>query len=183
MTRDKALAILHEFTQGESLRRHGYAVEAALRAYARRLGGDEEWWGCVGLLHDFDWEIHPELPQHPLEGSALLRERGVPEAMVQDVLAHAPFTGVPRDTDLRRALFAVDELTGFVIAVALVRPSRSLDDLEAKSVKKKMKDKGFAAAVNREDLQTGADELGLPLEEHITVVIEAMRPIAKELGF
>lgn len=183
MTRDEALAILHEFTQGESLRRHGYAVEAALRAYARRLGGDEEWWGCVGLLHDFDWEIHPELPQHPVEGSALLRERGVPEAMVQDVLAHAPFTGVPRDSDLRRALFAVDELTGFIIAVALVRPSRSLDDLEAKSVKKKMKDKGFAAAVSREDLQQGADELGLPLEEHITVVIEAMRPIAKELGF
>lgn len=183
MTRDQALEILHEYTQGESLRRHGYAVEAAMRAYARRLGGDEEWWGCVGLLHDFDWEIHPDLPQHPLEGSALLRERGVPEEMVQDVLAHAPFTGVPRDSDLRRALFAVDELTGFIIAVALVRPSRSLDDLEARSVKKKMKDKGFAAAVNREDLQLGADELGLPLEEHITVVIEAMRPIAKDLGF
>jgi predicted hydrolase (HD superfamily) len=183
MTRDEALAILHEYTQGESLRRHAYAVEAALRAYARRYGEDEAWWGNVGLLHDFDWEIHPALPQHPLEGSALLRERGAPEAMVQDVLAHAPFTGVPRDSQLRRVLFAVDELTGFITAVALVRPSRSLDDLEAKSVRKKMKDKGFAAAVSREDLQLGADELGLSLEEHITVVIEAMRGIAGELGF
>jgi predicted hydrolase (HD superfamily) len=183
MTRDEALAILHEYTHSESLRRHAYAVEAALRAYARRYDGDDERWAVVGLLHDFDWEIHPELPAHPLEGSAILRQRGVPEEIIQDVLAHAPFTGVPRDTDLRRALFAVDELTGFITAVALVRPSRSLDDLEAKSVKKKMKDKGFAAAVSREDLQQGADELGLSLDEHITVVIEAMRGVAGELGF
>ncbi|MCE5219272.1 HDIG domain-containing protein [bacterium] len=182
MTRDEALTILHEFTQTDSLRKHAYAVEAAMRGYARKLGGDEEYWGVVGLLHDFDWEIHPQLPDHPLKGSEILRERGVDEALVQDVLAHAPFTGVPLDTPLRKALFAVDELTGFIIACALVRPSRSLSDLEAKSVRKKMKDKSFAAAVSREDLQRGADELGIDLSEHIQFTIESMREISAELG-
>lgn len=182
MSRDQALALLHEFTQSESLRKHAYAVEAAMRAYARKFGEDEEYWGNVGLLHDFDWEIHPTLPDHPTKGAAILRERGVPENMIQDVLAHAPFTGVPRDSNLRKVLFAVDELTGFVIACALVRPSRSLADLEAKSVRKKMKEKSFAAAVSREDLQQGAEELGVDLSEHIQFVIEALRPVSGQLG-
>jgi putative nucleotidyltransferase with HDIG domain len=182
MTRDEALALLHEFTRTESLRKHAYAVEAAMRAYARKFGEDEQYWGNVGLLHDFDWEIHPTLPDHPMKGAEILRERGVPEAMIQDMLAHAPFTGVPRDSNLRKVLFAVDELTGFVIACALVRPSRSLSDLEAKSVRKKMKEKSFAAAVSREDLQQGADELGVELSEHIQFVIEALRPVSQELG-
>jgi putative nucleotidyltransferase with HDIG domain len=182
MTRDEALSLLHEFTQSDSLRKHAYAVEAAMRAYARKFGEDELYWGNVGLLHDFDWEIHPTLPDHPTKGAAILRERGVPEQMIQDILAHAPFTGVPRDSNLRKALFAVDELTGFVIACALVRPSRSLADLEAKSVRKKMKEKSFAAAVSREDIQQGASELGVDLSEHIQFVIEALRPIGPQLG-
>jgi putative nucleotidyltransferase with HDIG domain len=182
MTRDEALSILHEFTQTESLRKHAYSVEAAVRAYARKLGEDEEYWGVVGLLHDFDWEIHPGLPDHPLKGGEILRARGVDEALIQDVLSHADFSGVPRDSLLRKVLFSVDELTGFVIACALVRPSRSLSDLEAKSVRKKMKEKSFAAAVSREDLQTGADSLGIELSEHIQFVIEAMRGIAPVLG-
>jgi putative nucleotidyltransferase with HDIG domain len=182
MTRDDALALLREYTSGDSLLKHAYAVEAAMRSYARRFGEDEGYWGNVGLLHDFDWEIHPQLPEHPLKGAELLRERGVDEAMIQDMLAHAPFAGVPRDTPIRKAIFAVDELTGFIIAVALVRPSKSLADLEPSSVRKKMKDKGFAAAVNREDLRLGAEELGIELDAHIRNVIEAMRPIATELG-
>lgn len=182
MTRDDALAILHEFTTSDNLRKHAYAVEAAMRGYARQLGENEDYWGVVGLLHDFDWEIHPQLPDHPLKGADILRQRGVPETLVQDILAHAPFTGVPRDTPVRRAIFAVDELTGFIIAVALVRPSRSLADLEARSVRKKMKDKAFAAAVSREDIQLGAQEMGMDLDTHIQVVIDAMRPVAGELG-
>ena len=182
MTRDEAVALLKEFTHSESLLKHARAVEAAMQAYARKLGGDEETWGNVGLLHDFDWEIHPTLPDHPTKGADILRLRGVDEGMIQDVLAHAPFTGVPRDSDLRKALFAVDELTGFIIACALVRPSKSLSDLEAKSVRKKMKDKSFAAAVSREDLQQGADELGVELGEHIQFVIDALRPVGEELG-
>jgi len=182
MTRDEALGILHEFAQAESIRKHAYAVEAAMRGYALILGGDEEYWGVVGLLHDFDWEIHPELPDHPLKGAEILRERGVAEELVQDVLSHADFGGVPRDTPLRKALFAVDELSGFVIAVALVRPSRSLDDLEPKSVRKKLKDKSFAAAVNRDEIQQGAEALGLSLDEHIANVIAALRDVSAEVG-
>ena len=182
MTRDQAVEILHEFTRGDNLRKHAYAVEAAMRAHARKLGEDEEYWGNVGVLHDFDWEIHPELPDHPVKGSELLRERGVGEEMVQDILAHAPFTGVPRDTPLRKALFAVDELTGLIVAVALVRPSRSLSDLKAKSVRKKMKDKSFAASVSREDIVQGAEELGVELGEHIQFVIDAMKQISDEMG-
>lgn len=182
MTREQALSILHEHTQGENLRKHAYAVEAAMRAYARKLSGDEDRWGLVGLLHDFDWEIHPTIPDHPLKGAEMLRARGVEEGIVLDIVSHADHAGVPRDTDLRRALFAVDELTGFITAAALVRPSRSLSDLEAKSVRKKMKEKGFAAAVSREDLQTGADLLGVELSEHIQFVIDAMRGVAGELG-
>jgi len=182
MTRDEALAILHEFTKSESLRKHALAVEAAMRAYARKFGEDEDYWGVVGLLHDFDWEIHPSLPDHPLKGAEILRERGVDEGLIQDVLSHADHTGVERDTLVRKTLFAVDELTGFIIAVALVRPSRSLADLKAKSVTKKMKDKSFAAGVNRDDIRAGAEELGVELSEHIQFVIEALRPIGAELG-
>ncbi len=181
MTRAEALEILHEFTQNENLRKHAYAVEAAMRAYARKFGEDEEYWGNVGLLHDFDWEIHPTLPDHPLKGGEILRERGVDEQMIQDIASHAPDVGVPRDTLVRKTLFAVDELTGFIVAVALVRPTR-LEGLKAKSVRKKLKDKSFAAKVNREDIMTGAEGLGVDLSEHIQFVIEAMQDIAEELG-
>jgi putative nucleotidyltransferase with HDIG domain len=182
MERTEALALLHEFTASPSLRAHAHAVEAAMRAYAGRLGEDEELWGVVGLLHDFDYERWPTLGDHPYKGADLLRERGVPEVIVEGCLAHAPFTGVLRDTPLKRAIFAVDELTGFVTAVALVRPSKQLADVEVKSVRKKMKDKAFAAAVKREDIELGAEEMGLPLEEHIAVVLAAMQQIAAELG-
>lgn len=181
MTRDEALEVLHEFTSSENLRKHAYAVEAAMRAYARKFGEDQEYWGNVGLLHDFDWEIHPDLPDHPIKGAEILRERGVEEQMIQDILAHAPFTGVPRDSLVRKAIFAVDELTGFIVAVALVRPT-GLEGMKAKSVRKKMKDKSFAAKVSREDITTGAEELGADLSEHIQFVIEAMQGITGELG-
>lgn len=181
MTRDEALELLHEFTANENLRKHAYAVEAAMRAYARKLGEDEQYWGNVGLLHDFDWEVHPTLEEHPTKGGEILRERGVDEAIIADIQAHAPHTGVPRDTPVRKALFAVDELAGFIVAVALVRPER-LAGMAPKSVRKKMKDKSFAAAVSREDIETGAAELGVDLSEHIAFVIEAMQGISEELG-
>ncbi len=181
MTRDEALTILHEHVQNENLRKHAYAVEAAMRAYARKFGEDEDYWGVVGLLHDFDWEIHPTLEEHPQKGAEILRERGADEALVQDILAHAPHTGVPRDSLVRKTLFAVDELTGLIVACALVRPN-GIADMKAKSVRKKMKDKSFAAAVSREDIQTGAEELGVDLSEHIQFVIDAMKSIREELG-
>lgn len=182
MTRQEALDLLHEYTQTVSLRNHAYAVEAAMRAYARRLGEEEETWGVVGLLHDFDYERYPTLGEHPYKGAELLRERGVAEEIVEACLAHASFSGIPRDTPLRRAIFAVDELAGFIIAVALVRPSKQLADVEVRSVIKKMKGKGFAAAVSREDLLLGAEEMGVPLEEHIGIVLEALQGIAEQLG-
>jgi putative nucleotidyltransferase with HDIG domain len=182
VTREEALGILHEFAQSDSLRKHALAVEAAMRAYARKLGEDEEYWGVVGVLHDFDWEIHPTLPDHPTKGAEILRAHGVDEALIEDVLSHGIGMETERDTPLRKVLFAVDELTGLIIAAALVRPSRSLADLEAKSVIKKLKDKSFAAAVSREDVRAGAETLGVDLGEHIQFVIEAMRPIGSELG-
>jgi len=181
MTRDEALAMLHEHVANENLRKHAYAVEAAMRAYARKFGEDEDYWGVVGLLHDFDWEIHPTLEEHPQQGAEILRARGADEALVQDVLSHADHSGVPRDSLLRRALFAVDELTGFIVACSLVRPN-GIEDLRAKSVRKKMKDRSFAAAVSREDLETGAAELGIDLPEHIDFVIGAMRDANDALG-
>jgi len=181
MTRDEALEILHEYVQNENLRKHAYAVEAAMRAYARKLGEDEDYWGVVGLLHDFDWEIHPSIEEHPQQGAELLGERGVDEALIEDIQAHASHTGVPRDTPVRKAIFAVDELTGFIVACALVRPN-GISDLKAKSVKKKMKDSSFAAAVNRDDIRQGAEELDVDLTEHINFVIEAMRGVSDELG-
>lgn len=180
--RAEALALLHEYTKSENLRAHALAVEAAMRAYARRFGEDEELWGLVGLIHDFDYERFPTMEQHPAQGVAILRQRGYPEAVIEGVLAHAPHTGKERSNRLERAIFACDELAGFITAVALVRPSRRLADVEVRSVSKKLKDKAFAAAVSRADILTGAAELGLPLEEHIAVVLAAMREIAAELG-
>ena len=185
MNRDDAWEILCEYTKGEALRKHGLAVEAAMRTYARKLGGDEEMWGCVGLLHDFDFEMHPTPEEHPAKGAPILRERGVPEEIVHAVLCHAPYLealGVQRETDMDRAIYAVDELTGFITAVALVRPTKSIHEVEVSSVKKKMKDKGFARTVNREDITGGAEVLGVDLDEHIAFCIEALKPVAAELG-
>jgi putative nucleotidyltransferase with HDIG domain len=182
MTRPQALALLHEYTQTDSLRKHAYAVAAAMRAYARKLGEDEELWGIVGLLHDFDYERYPTLGDHPFKGAEILRERGVSEEIVLACLSHWPPTGVPRDVPLRKTLLAVDELAGFITAVALVRPSKRIADVEVKSVTKKMKDKAFAAAISREDLVRGAEEMGVPLEEHIQTVLEGMQGSAEELG-
>jgi putative nucleotidyltransferase with HDIG domain len=178
MKREEALAIVREFIRNENLLRHMLAVEAAMRFYARKLGEDEDLWGNAGLLHDFDWEIHPDLERHPQAGAPLLRERNVPEEIVHAVLAHADHTGVPRETRMEKALFACDELTGLITAVALVRPSRSLADLTAKSVKKKWKDRSFAAGASREEIERGAAEFGMELWEHVDNVILAMRPIA-----
>jgi putative nucleotidyltransferase with HDIG domain len=187
MTRDEALDLMHEYTKSEALRKHMYAVEIAMRASARKFGVDEEAWATVGVLHDFDYERYPNealspTQQHPAQGVALLREGGYPEELCTAILGHAHYTGVPRETPVAKALFAVDELCGFLVACALVRPSRSLMDLTVKSVKKKLKDKGFARGVNREDVVQGAEELGVPLDEHIQFVIEALRPEEGRLG-
>jgi putative nucleotidyltransferase with HDIG domain len=187
MDRSAALALMHEYTPSDALRKHMYAVEAAMRAYAKRLGEDEETWGVVGLLHDFDYERYPNAgrsatEEHPSEGSRILAARGYPEPLRRAILAHASYTGVPRDTPLARTLYAVDELCGFLVACALVRPSRSLADLEVPSVKKKLKDKAFARNVNRDEIRQGAEELGVPLDEHIQFVIQALRPIEGDLG-
>ena len=182
MTREQALAILDEFIQNPNLKRHNLAVEAAMRFYARKFGEDEDLWGLTGLLHDFDWEIHPTLEEHPRAGEPLLRERGVPEEIIRAIQSHADHTGIPRETRMEHALYACDEITGLITAVALVRPSRSLMDLKVKSVKKKWKDKSFAAGANREEMERGAAEIGVDLWEHVGNVIEAMRSIAPELG-
>ncbi len=182
MTRDEALALVREFVKNEGLVRHMFSVEAAMRFYAEKFGEDVERWGELGLLHDFDWEIHPTLEEHPQKGAAILRERGVSEDIVQDILSHADHTGVPRNTLRRKAIAACDEVTGLVTAVALVRPSRSLYDLEASSVKKKWKDKAFAAGTNRDEMERDAREFGVELWEHVGNVILAMRKIAPELG-
>ena len=181
MTHDEALALVREFVKNEGLIRHMLSVEAAMRFYAAKYGEEVEPWGLVGLLHDFDWEIHPTLDEHPQKGSAILRERGVSEEVIQDILSHADHTGVPRDTLRRKAIAACDEVTGLITAVALVRPSRSLYDLEASSVKKKWKDKAFAAGTDRTEMEQAAKELGVDLWEHVANVITAMRTIAPEL--
>lgn len=181
-SRDQAMAILTEFTKGESLLKHAFAVEAAMRFYAARAGEDAASWGVAGLLHDFDYERFPSLEDHPFKGAEILRGRGVDEALIQTILSHADHTGVPRTTPMQKALFAVDELCGFVTAVTLVRPSKKLDDVEPSSVKKKLKDKGFARNVSREDIAAGAELIGLPLDDHIRNVITALKPIAGELG-
>jgi putative nucleotidyltransferase with HDIG domain len=180
--RPAALALLHSWTESEALRRHAYAVEAAVRAYARKRGADEDAWGNVALLHDFDYERYPDPEHHPFKGVEILRQRGYPEWVTRAILSHADYSGVPRESRLEKTLYACDEMSGFVTAAALVRPSKSVLDLEAASVMKRMKDKAFARAVNRDDLRRGAEELGLPLDQHIANVIAFMRAQADVLG-
>jgi putative nucleotidyltransferase with HDIG domain len=183
MKRDEAFRIVTEYIRSENLIKHMLAVEAAMRAYARRYGEDEEIWGIIGLLHDFDWEVHPNLEQHPAEGAPILRERGVPEEMIRTILSHADHTGIPRETLCDRALFAVDELTGLITAVALVRPSRDIQDVSVNSIKKKWKDRAFAVGANRDDIEQGCRDLGVDLwEDHVPLVLQAMQAIAGELG-
>lgn len=181
MDRQAAWDLLCEYTKNENLRKHALAVEACLRAYARKFSEEEEKWAVVGLIHDFDYELYPNAPDHPLKGSEILKEKGVSEEIRRAILGHADYTGVARDTLLAKVLYACDELAGFVTACALVRPDR-IATLEAKSVRKRMKDKAFARAVSRDDIIKGAEELGLPLDEHITFCIAAMRGIAQQLG-
>jgi putative nucleotidyltransferase with HDIG domain len=181
VTRDRAWETLTRYTKSEALLRHALAVEASVRAYARKFGEDEELWGVIGLLHDFDYEIHPTLDKHPQDGAPILREEGYPEVVIEGVLSHAEHLAMPRDTPLKKTLFACDELSGFIHACGLVRPD-GIETLEPKSVKKKLKQPSFAAGVNRDDVYKGAEELGVELDDHIRFVIEAMRPIAGELG-
>ena len=182
MKRDEGLKLVREFVKNEGLVRHMLCVEACMRLYAEKYGEDPEAWGLLGLIHDFDWEIHPTLEEHPSKGAPILRERGVPEDIIQDILSHGIGTGVPRDTRRRKALYACDEITGLVTAVALVRPSRSLYDLEPASVKKKWKDRAFAAGTDRHEMEEAAQDFGVDLWEHVGHVITAMRRIAPELG-
>lgn len=181
VTRERVWETLTRYTKSEPLLRHALTVEAAMRAYARRFGEDEELWGVVALLHDFDYEIHPTLDQHPQEGAPILREEGYPEEVIEAALSHAEHLGLPRDTLLKKTLFACDELCGFIHACGLVRPD-GIETLTPKSVRKKLKQPSFAAGVNREDVYRGAEELGVDLDEHIAFVIDALRPIAPELG-
>ncbi len=180
--RASAWCLLTEFTQSESLRKHALAVEACMRAYAQKFAGDEDLWGVVGLLHDFDYEKYPSLEDHPYRGNEILKERGYSDEIRKAIMSHAEYTGVTRDTPMEKALFACDELAGFITACALVKPGKSLAEVEAASVKRKMKDKAFARNVNRADVVNGAAELGVDLEQHIAFCIEAMKGIAGELG-
>ncbi len=182
LNRDQAWDILCEFTKSEGLRKHALAVEACVTAYARKLGEDENKWSEAALLHDFDWEIHPRLPDHPVKGEPILAERGVDEEIRRAILSHANHTGVPRVTPLEKTLFACDELAGFITAISYVKPRRSVFEVDVASVKKKMKDKAFARSVSRQEILDGAQELGAPLEEHIEFCIKAMQAKAGELG-
>jgi putative nucleotidyltransferase with HDIG domain len=182
MNRNDAWCLLTEFTQSESLRKHALAVEACLRAYARKMGGDEELWGVVGLIHDFDYERYPSAEEHPFKGSEILKERGCSEEIRRAILSHANYSGVARESQLEKTLFACDELAGLITATALVKPSKSLAEVDARSVRKRMKDKAFARSVSREDIVNGAADLGVDLDEHIAFCIEAMKGIAGELG-
>lgn len=182
MNRDEALALVREYVKNENLIKHMLSVEAAMCYYAEKYGENLEKWSLAGLLHDFDWEIHPTMEEHPLAGEPILRERGVPEEIIHAVMSHADHTGIPRLTRMEKALYACDEVTGLITAVALVRPSHSLIDLEVSSVKKKWKDRAFAAGANREEITKAADEFGIELWEHVGNVIIAMRRIAPELG-
>jgi putative nucleotidyltransferase with HDIG domain len=181
-TRQDGWELVQEFISSESLRKHCLAVETAMRAYAEHFGEDPEYWGLVGLIHDYDYEIHPTLDRHPQDGAAILRERGFPEELIQDALSHADHLEMPRDTPVRKTIFAVDELTGFISAVALVRPSKAVADVTPASVKKKMKDKAFARAVDRQAMIDGAELLGVSFDEHVTFVVEAMARNAGALG-
>jgi len=180
--RDEAMALLREHTQNENLIKHMLAVEACMRAYAGKMDGDVDLWGITGLLHDLDYEKHPTAEEHPMFGVRILEERGYPEEMIHAIKAHATYLGVPRESTLDKTLFAVDELTGFIVAVTLMRPSGKLADLKVSSVTKKMKQKGFARNVSRDDIREGAEDLGIPLNEHIGFVIRAMNEISEDLG-
>src|SRR5258706_1949922 len=180
--RESAWCLLCEYTQSESLRKHALAVEACMRAYARKHGEDEEKWGVTGLLHDFDYEKYPTAEEHPFVGSKILRERGYPEEMVRAILSHADYSGVKRESPVEKTLYACDELSGLITAAALVKPSKSVAEVDAKSIRRKMKDKAFARSVNRDDIIHGAADMGVNLDEHITFCIEAMMGIAAELG-
>ncbi|MGA2690303.1 MAG: HDIG domain-containing metalloprotein [Candidatus Korobacteraceae bacterium] len=182
MDRAEAWCLLTEFTQSESLRKHALAVEACMRTYAGKRGGDEELWGIVGLIHDFDYEKYPSAEEHPFKGNEILKERGYADEVRRAIMSHADYTGVKRETDMEKALFACDELAGFITATALIKPGKSLAEVDAKSVRKRMKDKAFARSVSREDITNGAAELGVELDEHITFCIEAMKSVAGELG-
>lgn len=182
MDRNGAWCLLTEFTQSESLRKHALAVEACMRAYACKLGGDEELWGVVGLLHDFDYEKYPSAEDHPFKGSEILKERGYSEEIRRAILSHASYSEVPRESPMEKTLFACDELAGLITATALIKPNKSLAEVDAKSVRKRMKDKAFARSVSREDIVNGAADLGVELDEHITFCIEAMKSVAGELG-
>jgi predicted hydrolase (HD superfamily) len=181
MNRSDALILLKEYTKSDALLKHMYAVEAAMRAYARKENEEEEPWGIAGLLHDFDYEMYPNAPDHPLKGSEILKEKGYPDDVRNAILGHATYTGVPRESRMAKALYACDELCGFIMACSLIRPNK-IADLEVSSVKKKLKDKGFARNVNREDITRGCEELGVPIDEHIGFVIGAMKSIAPDLG-
>jgi putative nucleotidyltransferase with HDIG domain len=182
LTREQALDILHEFTKSENLRKHALAVESCVAAYARKFGEDETRWSVTALLHDFDYEMHPNAPDHPMKGEPMLAERGVPEDVRRAILSHANFSGVPRVSALEKTLFACDELAGLITAVSLVKPGRSVHEVDTKSVRKKMKDKAFARSVSREDIVNGAQDLGIELDEHIDFCVRAMQGRAAELG-
>jgi len=180
MNREQALKILFDYTKTESLRKHAYAVEAAMRAYAKKFGEDIELWGAIGLIHDFDYEKYPD--EHPIKGGEILAEIGISEEIRTTILGHADFSGVPRETLVAKTLYAIDELCGFIIAVTLVRPNKSVGEVSVKSVKKKMKDKRFAAKVNRDEIRKGAEELGVEFEDHVIFVIGALRDVAEDIG-
>ncbi len=179
---EEAQSILDEWVNNKNLKKHAYAVEVAMRAYASKLGGDPEKWGIVGLLHDFDYEKYPTLEDHPFKGVAYLKEKGYADELTEGILAHAEHTDTARDTDLKKAIFAVDELTGLIVAVALTRPSKKIADVTAESVMKKWNQKAFAAGVDRKMIETGAEELGIPLKEHVETVLKAMQGISEKLG-
>jgi len=182
MDRMSTVALLQEYTKSESLRKHALSVETAMRAYARKFSADEEIWGITGLIHDFDYEMYPQAPDHPMKGSEILKARGYSEEVRTAVLGHASYSGVPRESQMAKALFACDELCGFIVACTLVRPNKKIEGLEVSSVKKKLKDKAFARSVNRDEITQGAAELGIPLDEHIQFVIDALKGNANELG-
>ncbi|MSQ14510.1 MAG: HDIG domain-containing protein [Dehalococcoidia bacterium] len=182
MLREDAWNILNEYTKSESLLKHALAVEAAMKAYAQKYGGDEERWGVAGLLHDFDYEMYPTVEQHAMEGARILKEKDFPEDIVRAILSHSDYTGVTRESAMEKALYAVDELTGLIAAVALVRPSKSVSDVDLRSVKRKWRDKAFARGVSREDIERGAEELGIDLDQHIGDVIKAMQDAAPSIG-
>ena len=182
MDRAVTLALLFEYTKGEGLRKHALAVETAMRAYAKKFSADEEIWGVTGLIHDFDYEMYPQPPDHPFKGSEILKEKGYSEEVRTAILGHASYSGVPRESLMAKALFACDELCGFIVACTLVRPNKKIEGMEVSSVKKKLKDKAFARSVNREEIAQGATELGIPLDEHIQFVIDAIKRNAENLG-